>query len=37
MGFPPIFQVLCMNCNFAKGKLGFCPHIKKPQTLTPVP
>jgi len=27
--FPPIFQVLCMNCNFAKGKLGYCPHIKK--------
>jgi hypothetical protein len=28
--FPPGFQVLCMNCNFAKGHAyGGCPH-KKP-------
>jgi hypothetical protein len=28
--FPPGFQVLCMNCNFAKGhSSGGCPH-KKP-------
>jgi hypothetical protein len=20
------YQVLCMNCNFAKGMYGFCPH-----------
>jgi hypothetical protein len=26
MGYPPGFQVLCMNCNFAKGKYGQCPH-----------
>lgn len=25
-GFPPGFQVLCMNCNWAKGKYGYCPH-----------
>jgi hypothetical protein len=25
-GFPPGFQVLCMNCNFAKGHFGKCPH-----------
>lgn len=25
-GFPPGYQVLCMNCNFAKGQLGYCPH-----------
>ena len=25
-GFPTGFQVLCMNCNFAKGKFGGCPH-----------
>jgi len=25
-GFPPGFQVLCMNCNFAKGLWGHCPH-----------
>jgi hypothetical protein len=24
--FPEGFQVLCMNCNFAKGKYGYCPH-----------
>ena len=24
--FPEGFQVLCMNCNFAKGKRGVCPH-----------
>jgi len=25
-GYPPGFQVLCANCNFAKGILGYCPH-----------
>lgn len=25
--FPPGFQVLCSNCNFAKGHFGQCPHI----------
>ena len=25
-GFPPGFQVLCMNCNFAKKFNGVCPH-----------
>lgn len=25
-GFPDGFQVLCMNCNFAIGKFGYCPH-----------
>ena len=24
--FPEGFQVLCMNCNFSKGKYGYCPH-----------
>lgn len=24
--YPEGFQVLCMNCNFAKGKFGYCPH-----------
>ena len=27
-GFPPGFQVLCANCNHAKGRLGYCPHEK---------
>lgn len=25
-GYPPIFQVLCHNCNLAKGFYGRCPH-----------
>ncbi len=24
--FPVGYQILCMNCNFAKGKFGECPH-----------
>lgn len=24
--FPEGFQVLCFNCNFAKHRLGVCPH-----------
>lgn len=27
--FPPGFQVLCHNCNSAKGFYGFCPHLDK--------
>lgn len=26
-GFPPIFQVLCRNCQFGKKKSGICPHV----------
>lgn len=26
-GYPPGYQVLCMNCNFAKGHYGECPHV----------
>lgn len=25
-GFPEGFQVLCANCNYAKGFYGYCPH-----------
>jgi hypothetical protein len=25
-GFPPGYQVLCANCNLAKGFFGECPH-----------
>lgn len=28
-GYPEDFQVLCMNCNFAKGMYGKCPHQKE--------
>lgn len=24
--YPPGYQVLCFNCNMAKGSLGYCPH-----------
>jgi hypothetical protein len=24
--FPKGFRVLCMNCNFALGHFGYCPH-----------
>lgn len=27
--FPEGFQVLCFNCNFAKGHFGMCPHKRK--------
>jgi hypothetical protein len=26
--FPPGYQVLCHNCNMAKGCHGYCPHQK---------
>jgi len=25
-GYPPGFQILCFNCNMAKGYYGSCPH-----------
>jgi hypothetical protein len=25
-GFPPGFQPLCANCNYAKAHYGYCPH-----------
>lgn len=28
-GFPPVLQVLCFNCNFAKHVYGQCPHEQK--------
>ena len=27
-GYPPIFRVLCHNCNQALGAYGYCPHNK---------
>lgn len=29
-GYPPGFQILCMNCNWAKGKFKGCPHQREP-------
>ena len=25
-GFPPGYRLLCHNCNFARGRYGYCPH-----------
>ena len=27
--FPEGFQTLCMNCNFSRGKFGYCPHERE--------
>ena len=27
-GFPSGYQILCFNCNWAKYRLGACPHQK---------
>lgn len=29
------YRTLCMNCNFAFGKFGYCPHTKVPEVTTP--
>lgn len=29
LGFPDEYQVLCHNCNLAKGFFGECPHQRK--------
>jgi hypothetical protein len=29
--YPPGFQVLCHNCNSAKGRYGICPHQRGTQ------
>jgi hypothetical protein len=28
-GFPAGFRVLCVNCNFARGLYGYCPHERE--------
>lgn len=28
------YQILCMNCNFSKGRFGYCPHKIKANFLT---
>jgi hypothetical protein len=32
-GYPGGFQILCHNCNVAKGMYGTCPHRKNPLLL----
>lgn len=31
---PDLYEVLCWNCNCAKGKLGYCPH-HPPEAMKP--
>jgi hypothetical protein len=31
---PDLYEILCWNCNCAKGKLGYCPH-NPPKETTP--
>lgn len=35
-GYPPGFRVLCMNCNFALGHAGYCPHERERQAASGV-
>lgn len=36
-GFPPIFQVLCMNCNHGKSRNGgICPHQRDKEGSTTI-
>lgn len=34
-GWPSGFQMLCNNCNYAKWRLGVCPHEARRQTGEP--
>jgi hypothetical protein len=33
-GFPPRFQLMCMNCNTAKASGSECPHQTRARVLT---
>lgn len=35
--FPKGFRVLCMNCNFAHGRYGYCPHKSSSQLISKLP
>lgn len=32
--YPPLFRVLCSNCNKALGNFGYCPHKKGENNAT---
>jgi hypothetical protein len=36
-GFPLGFQVLCANCNWAKGRYGKCPHVDEVEKIAKIP
>lgn len=31
--FPPGYRVLCMNCNWVRGRFGYCPHEWERHTI----
>jgi hypothetical protein len=33
-GYPAGFRALCMNCNFALGAFGYCPHDREKQAAS---
>jgi hypothetical protein len=35
--FPKGYRVLCMNCNFAHGRYGYCPHKLPSQLINELP
>jgi hypothetical protein len=35
--YPPDFQILCYNCNCAKGVYGYCPHQINPAKVPTEP
>ena len=34
-GFPKELRLLCMNCNFARGRYGYCPHEREAAVVVP--
>ena len=36
-GYPDTFQILCANCNWAKGIYGYCPHKKASEFNIKIP
>ena len=36
MNYPPEYQILCQNCNTAKGIYGVCPHSKEQRIQAPL-
>lgn len=35
--FPEGFRILCMNCNWARGIYGYCPHIDGSKLINKLP
>jgi len=35
--FPQGYRVLCMNCNFAHGRYGYCPHMSPSRLISELP